>query len=409
LRDRLITRHHGHRPRLEVTAPTRCALVADPGKQLNRNGQGTSGTVVRQVLEELRDGSTETVDRLLELPPASVRLGTDLSAPQLHALLSTHDLLFLLAHHEADRRDPATGELLPGCGVQLCPDGFFSGEDLLRAVPPNGRVPWLLCWPCCHSCTGEAWRRNWRTAEAGSAAAGLADAALRLGVPLFIGTLFEVHADFVARLIAPLLGALDERQGVAESLRRARCGLRGASPAEPFHAGTLPGLAFPLLGDGGAALLSAGRQRLDCDPIAPLVHTCREPLAAGVCGRAVAQGEPDHATHQCDRHGRPDDPLTACAARHTVPRSQLVGCGHPGCHQTYCRYCHTHRFARCWRQASARGPLLHEAEGIPCADSHRLHPTEPRTVRHDEPGFTKALCPDCWAEHKRRLDALLNA
>jgi hypothetical protein len=406
---RLITRHHGHRPRIEVTTPPRGAVVADPGNRLNRAGQGSSGTVVRQVLEELRDGWTDTVDRRLELPPASVRLGTDLSAPQLGALLSTHDLLVLLAHHEADRRDPATGELLPGRGVQLGPDCFFSGDDLLRALPTNGRAPWLLCWPCCNSGAGETWRRTWREAETHSTA-GLADAALRLSVPNFIGTLFEVHAEFVAPLIGPLLAALDEGQGVAEALRRARCGLRGASPADPFHAGTLPGLAFLLLGEGASALLSAGGKRLDHNhPAPPAVHWCREPLGARECGQAIAPGEPGHATHRCDRHCRPDDPLAACAAGHSVPRSQLVACGHPGCHQTYCPHCRTHRFARCWRHASARGPLRHEAEGVPCADPHGLHPTELRTVGYDESGFTKALCPDCWAEHKRRLHAVLNA
>lgn len=406
---RLVVRHQGHRPRLRVDTPPRCAVVADPGDLLNQGGRYRSGTVVQETLAGLRDGWQDGRRRQLQLPPASCRLGQATPPAQVQALLATHDVFVLLAHHEADRRDPGSGQVTgTGRGVQLGPDSFYSGTDLLAALPPGGRLPWLLCWPCCQSGTGDAWRGSWREPEEAAGPPGLAAAALRLGVPQFIGTTFEVHAEFVAGLVGPLLAALDDGQCSAEALRQARVRLRADRPADPFHPGTLPGLAFLLLGDGGAALVAAGGERLDYDhPAPPAIHWCRETTREAVCGRAIAPGEAGYLQHRCRHHPPELLPDLVCAAGHATPAAALRPCGQPGCDLTFCPRCRTHRHARCWRHAGDQGPLRDPVRGRPCADPGGLHPGEPRTVAFTDPGFAVTasgpLCAECLIAHQQRL------
>ncbi len=409
---RLITRRQGYRPRLKVSTPPRCAVVSDPGALLNPDGRRSSGATVKELLSRLRDGWTDASERRIELPPSSCRFSEPTTAEQLNALLAGHDIFILLAHHEADRRDPQSRELLgPGRGVQIAPDRFYSGADLLRAMAPNGRAPWLLCWPCCESGTSESWQREWRQADAAGPAASLADAALQLGIPNFIGTVFQVHAEFVAHFIEPLLVALDEGHGLPEALRRARGGLRGLEhAADPFHPGTLPGLALVLLGDASSALLSAGGRRVDHDhPEPPNLAWCGEPTVDGLCGRVVASGEPGHARRRCAQHQvETDAKLECCSAGHAVPSSQLATCGQPGCAATYCPRCGTHRHQRCWQHAGEGGLIRFPSEGTRCSDPFGLHSLEPRMVHWQEPGFTHALCGACWRERKQRVQRALH-
>ncbi|MFM7099621.1 MAG: hypothetical protein ACKO3N_00435, partial [Verrucomicrobiota bacterium] len=183
--------------------------------------------------------------------------------------------------------------------------------------------------------------------------------------------------------------------------------LRAGRPADPFHPGTLPGLAFLLLGDGGAALLAAGGERLDYDhPAPPAIHWCREPTGEAVCGRAIAPGEDGYGLHRCRHHSPDRAPERVCASGHPASADALRPCGQPGCDLTFCPRCRTHRHARCWRHAGDQGPLRGPDRGRPCADPHRLHPGEPRTVGFIDPGFAVTasgpLCAECLDAHRRR-------
>jgi hypothetical protein len=387
---KMITRHLGDRPRLKVSTPPSCAIVADPGALLDQGGKSTAGSKVSEVLDDFLG---RWRGQALRVPNDSRLLSSRIDADGINALVSSHDVVILLGHHESDRSDPK-GSLhqLTGRGLEIGPGTFYSGTDLHGAIAPNGQVPFLICSPSCHSGVSLTWRQNWR---ADDGVCGIADAALRLGVPNFIGTLFQVHSESVAHMIEPLLVAMDEGYGMPEALRQARCGLRLGNLDDPFHPGTLAGLAFVLLGSPSSVLLSAGGVRLDHGSD---VAWCGEVGAGGACGRAIAATDSGHSARRCRHHHQPvDEAPDPCSAGHPSIVSRLKTCGKPGCTATYCPQCRTSSFQRCWRHAGASALIDEPYEGVRCRDPYSWHPNEPRMVALEDEGggYELALCPDC--------------
>lgn len=381
----------------------RCTIVADPGSLL-----GPAAARMKDTFEELLFGWGESRRPNLELHRKSCRISNCMTRDDLDGLVRGHEVVVLLAHHEPGAENAGPGKAgSRRHGLQLGPSSFYCGADLRRAML-GGELPWLLCLPCCHSGVG----RNplGRVADGDPGDSSLLAAALGLGIPQYIGTTFEVHAEFVSRVIGPLLRHLDEGQSIGEALRLARRSLRSREREDnPEHPGSLPGLALQLVGDGGAALVSAEGHRLDHDhPRPSRVHWCEE---SGMpdrrwCGRAISPREAGHASHRCVVHHRPIE-TSICSAGHRTTLTQLVTCGRPGCGNTYCPSCRTRPFSRCWCHATDEELLVDPAQGVRCIDPHGLHPNEPRMIRRGTIGCIVhrqgPLCRECLDAERQGL------
>lgn len=375
---------HAVRPSHGLTPQLRVGSIFDPGSQFDPAPSSSYD-------EFLTNWRLSSPARRLEFPTDATLLGGTVEPEAVRQLLRQSEILVLYAHHDSGVTDPnaASG----GRGLRLAADRYFSANDLRQAFRPGDSVPELIASIACHSAGSEGWESTWL--EEGRVH-GFVDAALRVGVPYYLATLFDVAASNAANILPPLFQAIDEGRTVAEAVRLARVALRGLAAQDPWNPGAFLGLSFALFGNGTGLrpLLSPGAGRIgEGHPFRLCTH-----LEEGQeCGRGIRETETGFTGHRCARHFQGGETRRYCAAGHEAPASAMVRCTACDCESLICPSCRGYAARRCFSHISWQGvPFDDPAAAVACRDPYQLHPGEIRWVAWSEgTAYRKALCGEC--------------
>lgn len=236
---------------------------------------------------------------------------------QVRHFLRDRDVVLVLGHHLDRRR--LEGRNADDEGLSL-----WSGQDEIPAAyAPHQLIedlraphvaPELLFWLACESGLTTGWEKDWPN---DCRVYGFVDAAIRAGVPHFIGSSIVVPQLAAMDLVEPFFLSLAAGTSVGEALRRARVAARGGS-TDPAGGGSLVGLAFCLFGRPDQGLFDARgrcvRRRA--------AYACNHHTGTGLCSLLYLPEDPGSRNQRCALHagepvpGIPAEPCTDPFQRH---------------------------------------------------------------------------------------------
>jgi hypothetical protein len=378
-------------PRQQSDRGFQAFSVVDPGRLL-----ADAGTDLRPGFQAFRDRWESLVHdngssfrQLIDFDAARVFRST--SPQQMADAVRHHSLVTFVGHHHFDPQNPEHSGFVLGRG-----DGdreiVFTAEDLQECLGAGQAPPLVLLSIACRSGLTEGWQMQWIDDDR---VFGMVDAAIRSGIPHYIGTVVKVPAQRSSDVMLPLYEQLARGQTIGRALCQARRALRAVTD-DPLDGGTLLGLSLVLYGDPSTGYFCAGGHR--CEAAATV--TCQVVTDTGVCGRIVCDRDPDFAQGRCSLHAAAP---VRCSAGHPVAdHSQLAACRMDGCHNTVCPACRGWGQGLCWEHCcyDQGHPIVTQAEQLSrktCLDPLKKHPDEPRSVGLRDAGWLRGLCSECLA------------
>ncbi|NLH72792.1 MAG: CHAT domain-containing protein [Verrucomicrobia bacterium] len=290
----------------------------------------------------------------------------------------TRDLVGIYGHHDYDANAPASS------GYRLSGGRTFTAQQLLEGFGPGQVAPRLVFSLCCESAITRGWEETW---PASKQLYGMVDAAKRIGVEHYIGTLVRIPALRTVGVFHSFFHALANGYSVGEALRRARMSFR-QNGTNPSDGGTILGLALTLYGDPSAALVSrSGHSTAE-------VHApaCEGRTQDGFCGKAVAPQDPGYALRLCPDHYSPE----CCGAGHVLaPGSSVKRCAR--CQNAVCLKCSGwgRESPLCVEHCCYDGHEIVAGIRKLCSDPQARHPGEKRSICPLDEGWLRGLCRDC--------------
>lgn len=364
---------------LSVVDPGR--LLADAGSDLRPGFQG-----FQDRWEALVHANGTPLRQRIDFDAARVFRPT--SPQQMADLVRHHPLITFIGHHHFDPQNPQLSGFVLGRD-----DGdrqiVFTAEDLQGCLGAGQTPPLVLLSIACRSGLTEGWQTQWIDRDR---VFGMVDAAIRCGIPHYIGTVVKIPAERSPDVMLPFYEQLARGQTIGRALWHARRALRRVAD-DPLDGGTLLGLTLVLYGDPATGYFCADGHR--CDAAATV--TCGVVTDSGVCGNLVCDRDPDFARGRCVLHAAAPVP---CAAGHLVAdNSQLAACTVDGCRNTVCPACRGWGQGLCWEHCSYEGhPIVTAAEQSSrktCSDPKNTHPGQQRSVGLRDAGWLRGLCSEC--------------
>lgn len=280
--------------RPQGTGDLRAAYIVDP---YPKGGDRLEPALVKAAGEVLGRWDTGAGGRGIHFSAEGVKLSEPVSGERFTRLVQAHDLVLVLGHHADRSRAPGTAPELEG--LVLSDDSGVGGVlyppvALLASLQPPNVPPELLFWLACESGLSTGWGEDWPNDKR---IYGFVDAAVRAGVPHFIGSSILVPQSAAADLIEPFLLGLAMGCSVGEALRRARLAARRGAD-DPASGGSMVGLAFTLFGRPSLGLLNAAGHRIG----GQLAHPCQHVSDGVRCGLLYVPGESVAADQRCLAH-----------------------------------------------------------------------------------------------------------
>ena len=290
----------------------------------------------------------------------------------------TREIVSVYSHHFYDENHPETS------GYRLGGQTMFTARQLLDGFAAGQMSPLLVFSLSCESGITRGWENDWPKSER---LYGMVDAAKRIGVLHYIGTLVEIPAPKSIGLFGPFYGALADGFTIGEALRLTRLSLR-RNPRDPEDGGTVLGLALTLYGDPSVALLSRSGHRT-AEVYAPV---CEGKTGGALCGKAVAPQDPGYALRLCPDHYSPE----GCSAGHILSSgTSLKKCCK--CDNKLCPQCAGWGRQLCWEHCCFEGHEIVAGVKKVCSDPQRRHPGEKRSIcPFDEARWLRGLCRECF-------------
>lgn len=381
----LLSASTAERPAPDRTAqlPLKGQFLLAPPTELTVDARSD---ISRQVVDFYRQWQGEGKHAAIKFE--SLNLAGAPTRQEMLAAFHNRDVLSIYSHHHYDEDQPQAS------GYALSVGQTFAAMQLLEGFPPGQLPPLLVMSLCCESGITRGWEKDW---PSNNRIYGMVDAAKRIAVPHYVGTLVKMPALKTVGVFAPFHRALADGCTVGEALRQARLWFR-EDARDPEDGGTILGLGLTLYGDPSVALLS----RSGCRVAEIHAPVCEAKIDNGLCGRAVAPQDPGYALRLCPDHYSPE----RCSAGHTVPPgTPLEQCGQ--CGNKVCPKCSGWGRSLCWEHYSYEGSEILAGVKETCPDPYGLHPGEKRSICPFDDAWQRAptrhpkLCRDCLTEALR--------